>query len=367
MMQIKPLEKEIFVTSPLTPNLELLNAELEKVLQSGVISNFGQKHNELENKLKDYLKVPNLALFNNGTTALFSAIKCLGIKGEIITTPFTFPAVINSIICSGLTPVFCDIDENYNINPDLIESCITSETSAILAVHTFGIPCNYKRIDEIAQKYNLKVIYDAAHAFGVEVDEKPIGSLGDVSMFSFHATKVYNTIEGGALVCQDKNLYEKIKLFRNFGIDGEDVLCAGLNGKLNEIQAAVGLLNLPLVEDEIEKRKKLTELYCEELTGISGISVLKQKNNVKSNYQYLIISVDKNINRDMLFERLKEYNIFTKKYFYPCATDYSYINNTKGFPVAQSASKQTLALPLYGKLSQDDVRKICAIIKFIIK
>ena len=366
-MNVKPFDKEIFVTSPLIPDLELLNYEVQKVLKSGIISNFGQKHNELENNLKDYLKVPNLALFNNGTTALFSAIKCLEIQGEIITTPFTFPAVINSIVCSGLTPVFCDIDENYNINPDLIESCITSKTSAILAVHTFGIPCNYKRIEEIAKKYNLKVIYDAAHAFGVEVDEKSIGSLGDVSMFSFHATKVYNTIEGGALVCQDKNLYGKIKSFRNFGINGEEVLCEGLNGKLNEIQATVGLLNLPLVEDEIKKRKKLTELYCEELTGISGVSILKPKDNIKSNYQYLIISVDENIGRDMMFEKLKEYNIFTKKYFYPCATDYNYINNTKEFPVAQSASKKTLALPLYGKLTQDDVRKICAIIKFIIK
>jgi len=255
MIQIKPFDKEIYITSPLIADIDLLNAELSNVLQSGILSNFGKKHSELENKLKEYLKVANLTLFNNGTTALLAALKSLRLKGEVITTPFTFPAVVNAIVCSGLIPVFCDIDESYNINPELITDCITDKTSAILAVHTFGIPCDYKKIEKIAINHNLKVIYDAAHSFGVEVDQKPIGSLGDVSMFSFHATKVYNTIEGGALVCRDKSLFEKINLFRNFGIQGDDILCEGFNGKLNEIQALFGLLNLTLVKDEIKKRE----------------------------------------------------------------------------------------------------------------
>ena len=367
MTQIKPFEKEIYVTSPLTADAELLKARIGEVMQSGIISNFGGKHNELEIRLKEYLKVPSLALFNNGTMALYAALKVLNLSGEVVTTPFTFPAVINTIVCNGLTPVFCDIDENYNINPDLIESCITPKTTAILAVHTFGTPCDYVKIEKIAKKHNLKVIYDAAHSFGVEVDNKTIGSLGDVSMFSFHATKVYNTIEGGALVCKDQDLYEKIKLFRNFGISGEDVLNEGLNGKLNELQSVVGLMNLPLVDEEIAKRKVLTEIYRDELSGIEGLSVLVQKSNVKSNYQYLIINVDKNIGRDFLHEKLKEYNIFSKKYFYPCAKEYKYLNVQNTMPFAQKASTETLALPLYGKLSSDDVKKICSIIKFIIK
>ncbi len=361
MLQIKPFEKEIFVTSPLTPDIDLLKSGVSDVVKSGIISNFGGKHNELEIRLQEYLKVPNLALFNNGTMALYTALKALNLSGEVITTPFTFPAVINAILCNGLTPVFCDIDRNYNINPNLIESCITSKTSAILAVHTFGNPCDYIQIEKIAQKYNLKVIYDAAHSFGVEIDNKPIGTLGDVSMFSFHATKVYNTIEGGAIACKDGDLFEKIKLLRNFGIQGEEVLCEGLNGKLNEIQATVGLLNLPLVKVEIDKRKVLTELYISELAGVSGLSISMHPENVVPNYQYLIINVDND--RDMLYEKLKEYNVFAKKYFYPCVVDYNYINSNADVPIAKKASKSTLALPLYGKLSKDVVIKICAIIK----
>lgn len=366
MFQPKPFDKEIFVTSPLISDLNTLNTEICKVMESGIISNFGKKHNELENILKKYLNVCNLALFNNGTTALYTALKVLDLKGEVITTPFTFPAVINSIVCNGLIPVFCDIDENFNINPKLIESCITEKTTAILAVHTFGTPCDYEQIKKIANKYNLKIIYDAAHSFGVKIDNKPIGTLGDISMFSFHATKIFNTVEGGALVCNNENLYEKIKLFRNFGMKEDTVLYEGLNGKLNEIQALIGLLNLPLVNDEIKKRKILTEIYDKELKDISGISVLKPKTNVISNYQYLIISVDEEINRDSLHKKLKEYNIFTKKYFYPCAIDYKHIHTNKQCPIAQKASKETLALPLYGKLKPDDVVKICSIIKFII-
>lgn len=364
-----PFKNPIYITKPISPEVDTFAGKYNEIRETCILSNFGQNHNKLEKILKEYLKVNNLILFNNGTTALFTALKALNLSGEVITTPFTFPATVNAIVLAGLKPVFCDIANDYNIDVKKLDSLITEKTSAILAVHTFGTPCNYIEINKIAKKYNLKIIYDAAHAFGVSVDGSPVGELGDISMFSFHATKIFNTIEGGCLCCKNSDLAKKIKQYRNFGYsdDKNEIIVPGLNGKLNEIQSAIGLLNLPLVEEEINKRKILTNIYIEELSQTKEISVLQPKENVKHNYQYLIIEFDEKISRDYVYEKLKEYNIITRKYFYPCVSNSKFLEKCNTLPVAEKISQKTLALPLYGDLSVENVKKICKIIKYIVK
>ena len=361
-----PFSKPIYITRPIAPTPNTFLKEYDKIYNSKIFSNFGSKHNQLENKLKNYLNVKNIALFNNGTTALMAAIKALNLTGSIITTPFTFPATINAVVLSGLMPVFCDIGLDCNIDVNKLENAIKPNTSAILAVHTFGIPCNYKEIKRIANKYNLKIIYDAAHAFGVKVDNKSIATLGDITMFSFHATKIFNTIEGGCLCCYDNEIFNNILLYRNFGYNNETVELPGLNGKLNEIQSAIGLLNLPCVKDEIKTRKQLTKLYNKELSNLDCIEIVNPPNNTKHNYQYLIIKTSNRLIRNYIYEKMQEYNIYTRKYFYPCAAEYKYINTHNNLEIAQRMSRTTLALPLYGELRHKDVKQICKILKYVI-
>src|SRR5574344_573046 len=281
---------KIFVTRPLLPNLSSLETHLNDIWESKWLTNMGSKHNELENKLKDVLKVPNVSLFNNGTIALLVAIKALDLPygSEVITTPFTFAATPHCITWNGLKPVFCDIEPStMTIDADKIESLITPNTSAILEVQVYGFPCNVEKIDKIAKKYNLKVIYDAAHAFSTEINGRGIGTFGDITMFSFHATKLFNTIEGGCLTYNDENLKRKIYNLRNFGIQSEEVVAdVGINGKMNEFQAAMGLENLKIYKEEQQKRAKVKAFYDEHLSKIKGLRIPKMPDNVTNSYQY---------------------------------------------------------------------------------
>jgi len=357
----------IYITKPLIPNKYEYYSLLDDIFNSKILSNNGLNVIKLELSLKTVLNVPNLRLFNNGTTALLVAIKALHLSGEVITTPFTFPATPHSLMWNGLKPVFCDINEQtMNINPDEIEKHITNKTSAILAVHTFGTPCLTLSIKEIAKKYNLKIIYDSAHAFMTKIGNVDIGNLGDISMFSFHPTKLFHTAEGGALTYMDDSLTQEIELLRNFGIKEEGIILSdGINGKMNELQASLGLLVLNMVNEERLKRMNIDKLYREMLSKKEGIYFQFLPNFITPSYQYFPIRIKEKEfgkSRDFIYNKLKEYNVFSRKYFYPLCTDFSYYNGSKDFPVAQKVSNEVLCLPFYGELTNDDIINICNII-----
>ena len=371
---IKPFNKPIFITRPLLPPIKEVYKKINEIWESKQLTNFGEQHKSLELELKKYLEVEYLSLFCNGTLALDLACKALELTGEVITTPFTFPATVNVLYLNNINPVFCDIKlDNFNIDPEGIESLITPKTSAIMPVHVFGNPCNIEKIELIAKRNDLKVIYDAAHCFGVKYKNKPIGTFGDISMFSFHATKIFHTVEGGALTYNNEQLKKKLSLLKNFGIKNEEeILIAGTNAKMNEIQAAIGLINLQMVDQEIMKRKKLTFIYQEYLKDVKGITYLEENSDVKYNYQYFPILIYKEkyrLNRDQVYERLKDYNVFSRKYFYPLCTDYKYYldKNKKYLPNAERIAKKILCLPLYGELKEEDIIKICEILMEILK
>ncbi|MFZ5987885.1 MAG: DegT/DnrJ/EryC1/StrS family aminotransferase [Bacillota bacterium] len=371
----EPFVKPVYVTQPLLPDLKDINEMIETIWESNMLSNNGNMVKRLERELAGYLNVSYLSLFSSGTVALQLACKVLRLSGEVITTPFTFAATVHSLAWNNIKPVFCDIEEDtFNINPDLIESLITQETTAIMPVHVFGKPCKVNDIQLIAEKYGLKIIYDAAHAFGVKIGGKPIASFGDISMFSLHATKVYHTIEGGALTFNSNFHKERADSLRNFGIRNNDsVIEPGTNGKLNEVQAAVGILLLRKVEDEIKRRKEITNLYREVLREVPGIKVDKDIEGVTHNYPYFVIRVDKSeygLSCNELCEKLKEYNVFPRRYFYPLCSNYQCYSNIPSaaksrLPVANKIAETVLSLPLYGRLRDDDVIKICDIIKGI--
>lgn len=369
----EPFSKPVYVVRPLLPDLSLVTEKLKEVWESQCLTNMGAQHKLLESKLKNVLNVPNLSLFNNGTIALMIACRVLGLKGEVITTPFTFPATVHSLAWNNITPVFCDIDPvTMNIDADKIEALITPKTTAILAVHVFGTPCDVEKIQKIADKHGLKVIYDAAHAFGVEIDGKAVGSFGDISMFSFHATKLFHTAEGGALVFKDDSLVEKINLSKNFGIKNEnEVVDIGINGKMNEVQAVIGLVVLDSIQEEWGKRKKLFDVYERCLSGMEGVTLLKSKSTVRSSYQYLVIRINKaefGKSRDFIHEEFKKYNVFTRKYFYPLCSSYPDYKNlsssaSENLQVANQVVDEVLCVPFYGNLAVEDVEKICNILK----
>lgn len=377
MSILEPFSKPIYITQPLLPDLMDYKNMLEPVWESRQLSNNGDMARRLEAELVSFLQVKNLSLFTNGTVALQLACRVLRLHGEVITTPFTFAATSHALYWNNLKPVFCDIEEDtFTIDPEKIEDLITPDTTAILPVHVFGNPCKVDKIQDIARKHGLKVIYDAAHAFGVEVDGKPIGSFGDISMFSFHATKIYHTIEGGALTFSNPYLKKRADELRNFGIISEEkIMEPGINGKINEIQAVMGLLLLKLVEQEIERRKTITYQYRELLRDIHGIGLSKDIDGVVHNYPYFVITIDKDefgLERDELHKRLKEYNIFAKKYFYPLCSSFNCYRdlpsaNCLNLPIAGEIANMVLALPLYGSMSNDDVEKICCIIRHVWK
>ncbi len=373
-MKFEPFRERIYVTRPVLPKLSEVTAKLQDIWDSKWLTNNGPQHSMLETELTQFLKVPYLSLFNNGTIALMVACQSLRLSGEVITTPFTFAATPHVLSWNNIAPIFCDIDaETMNIDAEKIESMITPHTTAILAVHVFGTPCDTGKIQEIADRYGLKVIYDAAHAFGVEIDGRGIGNFGDISMFSFHATKLYHTVEGGALVHGDKNLKPRIDLLKNFGIKNEDeVVMPGINGKLDEVRAAIGRIMLNYVEPERQKRIALHKIYNEELSNVEGLKLMPATaENVKLNYQYYVIRIDEKIfgrSRDEVYDEFKNYNVHTRKYFHPLCSDYTcyrQLNSarTENLPVANIAARQVLSMPMYGELSENDVRKICAILK----
>ena len=370
---MKPFKKPIYVTRPMLPDLKEFQHELEEIWDSQWLTNNGPKHQKLEKEICRLLKVPNISLFNNGTIALLVAINSLRVNGEVITTPFTFAATPHVLAWNGITPIFCDIDENsMNIDASKIEQMITPKTTAILAVHVFGTPCDVQKIQEVADRYGLKVIYDAAHAFNTQIDGGGIGNFGDITMFSFHATKLFHTAEGGALSFNDGNLKQRIDLLKNFGIKNEEeVMLAGINGKMNEIQAALGLVNLKYMEAERSKRKIVSETYRQCLSGIEGITLGELPSNVQPSYQYFVIRIDRQkfgISRDEVYNRLKEYNVYSRKYFYPLCSDYACYKqlpsaHPDNLPVAKKIVKEVLCLPFYGNLDVSTVEQICNILK----
>ncbi|ABX31660.1 DegT/DnrJ/EryC1/StrS aminotransferase [Petrotoga mobilis SJ95] len=365
------MNKKILVTKSSIPDLDEYVEELKDLWETRWLTNMGVKHQLLEEKLKEYLDTENITLFVNGHLALESIIQAMDLKGEVITTPFTFISTTHAIVRSGLTPVFCDISyDDYTIDVSKIEDLITERTSAIIPVHVYGNICDYQEIDRIAKKYNLIVIYDAAHAFGERIDGRNVSNLGDASIFSFHATKVFNTIEGGAVTYKKNELKEKLDQIKNFGITGpESIESVGGNAKMNEFQAAMGICNLRHVDDEIEKRKKVVERYRERLSDIKGIKLYEEKENVKSNYAYFPVLFDGyKATRDEIFEELKKNNIFARKYFYPLTNDaqcYKNKFNVEETPTAKYVSERILTLPLYADLELSDVDRICDIIRNI--
>ena len=372
---LEPFEKPFYITQPLLPDMDEFNEMLKVIWASKQLSNNGTMVRQLEKDLTAFLNADYLSVFSNGTVALQLACKVLRLTGEVITTPFTFAATTHSLVWNNIKPIFCDIEEDtYNMNPELIESLITPETTAIMPVHVFGNPCNLEKIQNIADKYGLKIIYDAAHAFGVKVNGEPIAHFGDVSMFSFHATKIYHTIEGGALTFKDPYHKERADSLRNFGIRYPDIVMEpGTNGKMNEIQAAVGVLLIKQVEEEIEKRKVITDLYRQLLKEIPGIITSRDIEGVTHNYAYFVIRVDKDeygLSRDELFEKLAGYNVIARKYFYPLCSNFQcyrdYPSSSKdNLPVANKISDMVLSLPLHGRMLESDVEKICSIIKAV--
>lgn len=364
---------KIYVTRPLLPNINDYISNVKEIFNSQWLTNMGVKHNELETKLQDVLKVPNVSLFNNGTIALLTALKAMNLPygSEVITTPFTFAATPHCIVWNNCKPVFCDIEPNtMTIDADKVESLITPNTSAILGVHVYGFPCNVEKIDKIAKKHNLKVIYDAAHAFSTEINGKGIGTFGDITMFSFHATKLFNTIEGGCLTYNDENLKRKIYNLRNFGIQSEEIVeDVGINGKMNEFQAAMGLENLKIYKQEQEKRAEIKAFYDEHLSKIKGIRIPKMPENVTNSYQYYPIVIKDNypITRNELYDWFKAQNILTRKYFYPACNDYDCYKNDLAVKLADltvvnDLKHRVLCLPFYGSLEEETLEFICSFI-----
>ena len=352
------------------PNYEEYCEEIKDLFESKWLTNNGVKHNLLEEKLQEFLDCKNVTLFNNGHMALYTAIKSLNLNGEVITTPFTFASTTHAIVQNGLKPVFCDINrDDYTIDVNKIEELITDKTCAIVAVHVYGNPCDVEKIQKIADKYNLKVIYDAAHAFNVYYKGKSIVNYGDISMLSFHATKVFNTIEGGALIYNDDKLKHLFYIMKNFGIeDAEHVSLPGMNCKMNEFQAAMGLCNLKHIDDELEKRRCVFERYLDNLKNVKGLKIPTLKKDIKHNYAYfpIVVEDDYKLSRDELFKYLEENNIYSRKYFYPLISDYDcYKNdyNSNDTPIAKDISERVLTLPMYANLDLNDVDRICDLIK----
>lgn len=362
--------KVINVTSSSMPPFEEYVEEIKGLWESRWLTNSGIKHQELEKQLKNYFDCENIKFFSNGHLALEAILNTMGLRGEIITTPFTYASTTQAIVRTGSTPIFCDIEpEHYTIDVNKIENLITENTVAILPVHVYGNICNYKEIEALASKYKLKVIYDAAHAFGVKIGDLSVAHLGDASMFSFHATKVFHTIEGGSVTFKDTKLSSKLDAWKMFGMQGkEDAEYIGTNAKMTEFQAAMGLCNLRHVEEEISKRKKVVERYRSNLDSIKGITLCTVQDGVKSNYSYFPVLFEKNIfgkDRDEIIEALSKHNIFARKYFYPLTSKFSVYKNQftiQETPIAEEVSENILTLPLYADLQLVDVDRICELI-----
>lgn len=364
--------KVITVTSPLLPSLDDLLPYLQDIWNRKWLTNGGHYHQELEKALCEYLKVPYISLFTNGTLPLMCALQALRITGEVITTPYSFVATTHSLWWNGIKPVFVDIDPvTCNIDPDKIEAAITPKTTAIMPVHVYGKPCDTEHIQAIADKYGLKVIYDAAHAFGVEINGNSILEAGDISTLSFHATKVYNTIEGGALICHDEKMKKRIDYLKNFGFAGEtEIVAPGINGKMDEVRAAYGLLNLKQVDAAIEARHQVAIQYREALCDIPGIGFMEDMSGARHNYSYFPIFVDAEkygMTRDELYFKMRDNNISGRRYFYPLISEFSTYRGLESarlenLPVAHKVANSVICLPMYAGLNEKEIKSIISII-----
>ena len=367
------IDKPIYVTSPLLPSLEDFTFLLKEIWESKMLTNNGNFHQKLEEELAKYLKVPYLSLFTNGTLPVITALQAMRITGEVITTPFSFVATTHSLWWNGIKPVFVDIEpETCNLDPSKIEAAITPRTTAIMPVHVYGKPCKTKEIQEIANKYGLKVIYDAAHAFGVEINGESILNFGDMATLSFHATKVYNTLEGGALVVHDEQTKKRIDYLKNFGFASEtEVVAPGINSKVDEVRAAYGLLNLKQVNHAINSRRKVAIRYRDELQGVKGITFFNDIPGVRHNYSYFPIFINAEeygMTRDELYFKMKEHNVFGRRYFYPLISTFSTYRgldsaNPDNLPIATQMSNNVICLPMHHALSENEVEYILQIIK----
>jgi dTDP-4-amino-4,6-dideoxygalactose transaminase len=365
-------EKQIFVTQPFLPPLEEYLPYLEQIWNSRQLTNNGPFHQQLEKALCEFLGVPFISLFANGTLALVTALQALRITGEVITTPYSFVATTHSLWWNNIKPVFVDIELEFgNLDPEKIEAAITPKTTAILPVHVYGNPCKVDRIKEIADAYGLKVIYDAAHCFGVNHKGEGICNFGDLSILSFHATKVFNTMEGGAIVCHDEATKKRIDYLKNFGFDGETTIVApGINSKMNEMQAALGLVQLKHHHDNISKRKVVANLYRKELADVRGISYLNEPEDTDSNFAYFPIFINEDeygMSRDELFEKLKQNNIHCRRYFYPIISEFPMYRgldsaNVVYLPIASKKANMVLCLPIYPDLESSIVIEIVKLI-----
>jgi len=369
--KIKPFEDPIYVTRPFMPPLDEYVLGLEEIWKNKWLTNNGPVLQRYTKKMKDFLDVENLSMFNNGTLALQIGLQGLNISGEVITTPFSFVATTHALYWNKIRPVFCDIESDYyTLDPEKVEAAITPWTTAILAVHVFGYPCNLEALADIAKRYNLKLIYDAAHAFGVKIDGKSIAHFGDLSMFSFHATKLYHSLEGGMLAFPNPSLKAEVDYLKNFGFKNEvEVVMPGTNAKMNEMQALMGLTMLKYVPQLIEKRRAITELYRKQLQSLPGIHLPPlPSDEIDYNYAYFPIEIDERefgISRDQLYEKLKEFNIYSRRYFYPLICDFACYRNVPvadPLETAREVAERILMLPIYYDLALEDVQRICDII-----
>ena len=361
-------EKLLTVTAPLLPDLQDFNNLLKEIWESKWITNNGRFHQQLEKELAEYLKVPFLSLFTNGTLPLITALQALEVKGEVITTPYSFVATTHSIWWNGLKPVFVDIEPSTcNIDPAKIEAAITPQTTAIMPVHCYGKPCDTKAIQDIADRYGLKVIYDAAHAFGVEVNGDSLLNAGDMSTLSFHATKVYNTIEGGALVMKDEETKRKIDFLKNFGFRNEvEVVAPGINSKMDEMRSAYGILALRQVDEAIEARHRVAMQYRDALKNVPGLRFFEDMPGVKHNYSYFPVFInaeDYGMTRDQLYFRLKEHNVLGRRYFYPLISTFEPYRAlpssvAENLPVATRIADEVICLPMHHELTDSDVERV---------
>lgn len=363
------MNSNIFVTQPYLPPLDEFTPYLEQIWKNKLLTNAGPFHQQFENELCKYLDVPYISVFSNGTLALLTALQALDIKGEVITTPYSFVATAHSLLWNNITPIFVDVDPMFgNLDPNKIEAAITDKTAAILPVHVYGNPCNHNQIDAIAKKHNLKLIYDAAHCFGVKENGISVCNYGDLSILSFHATKVFNTFEGGAIVCHTKEMKQHIDDLKNFGFRNETtVIAAGINAKMNEVQAAFGLLQLKYVDYAIAKRKQIAELYTKELSNISGIRlILNNSPLIINNYSYFPIFITESTygkSRDQLYEGLKSHGIFARRYFYPLISEFPMYKQLpsaqkENLPKAIQLAEEVLCLPIYPDLEDIHIKRI---------
>ena len=366
------IQKPIYVTQPALPPLEEFIPYLQEIWDNKILTNGGPFHQQLEKALCDYLGVKHLALFSNGTLGLVTALQALRVTGEVITTPYSFVATAHSLLWNGIKPVFVDVHpDTLNLDPASIEAAITPHTTAIMPVHCYGHPCDVKAIQKIADNYNLKVIYDAAHAFGVQDEGGSVLRHGDLSVLSFHATKVFNTFEGGAIICPDAKTKLRIDQLKNFGfVDEVTVVAPGINGKMSEIYAAFGMLQLQHVDAALAQRQRIDAAYREALKNVPGIRCLQDAGEQVANYSYfpLLVESDYPLSRDALYQKLKDNNIFARRYFYPLITDFPMYRgmpsaHRENLPVATAAAQKVICLPIYPNLTDPDLARVISILK----